>query len=90
MFLDQMHRQLTELISSRMGWDFNMGFQAYGPEYKKSRKLFHYGFQPRASDAYQPIQTVLRLLCFSDARSNCVLERNYVTSSEATSKPGTV
>lgn len=41
-----------------MGWNFNMGFQSYGSEYKKSRKLFHHGFNPRASDEYQPIQTV--------------------------------
>ncbi len=46
------------MVKELMGWDFNMGFQSYNAEYKKSRKLFHHGFNPRASDTYQPIQTV--------------------------------
>ncbi|PBK75449.1 cytochrome P450 [Armillaria solidipes] len=45
------------MVKELMGWNFNMGFQSYGSEYKKSRKLFHHGFSPRASDEYQPIQT---------------------------------
>ncbi|KAF9020970.1 cytochrome P450 [Hymenopellis radicata] len=45
------------MVKELMGWDFNMGFQSYNAEYKKSRKLFHHGFNPRASDTYQPIQT---------------------------------
>ncbi|KAK0469989.1 cytochrome P450 [Desarmillaria tabescens] len=45
------------MVKELMGWNFNMGFQSYDSEYKKSRKLFHHGFNPRASDGYQPIQT---------------------------------
>ncbi|KAK0193596.1 cytochrome P450 [Armillaria mellea] len=45
------------MVKELMGWNFNMGFQSYGSEYKKSRKLFHHGFNPRTSDEYQPIQT---------------------------------
>ncbi|KAK0480275.1 cytochrome P450 [Armillaria novae-zelandiae] len=44
------------MVKELMGWNFNVGFQSYGSEYKKSRKLFHHGFNPRASDEYQPIQ----------------------------------
>ncbi|PBK95476.1 cytochrome P450 [Armillaria gallica] len=45
------------MVRELMGWEFNVGLQSYGAKYKKSRKLFHHGFNPRASDAYQPIQT---------------------------------
>ncbi|KAK0213184.1 cytochrome P450 [Desarmillaria ectypa] len=50
-------RPKMRMIRELMGWEFNVGFQSYGPKYKKSRKLFHYGFNARVSDAYQPIQT---------------------------------
>ncbi|SJK97106.1 uncharacterized protein ARMOST_00356 [Armillaria ostoyae] len=50
-------RPQMRMVRELMGWEFNVGFQSYGAKYKKSRKLFHHGFNPRASDAYQPIQT---------------------------------
>lgn len=50
-------RPQMRMVRELMGWEFNVGLQSYGAKYKKSRKLFHHGFNPRASDAYQPIQT---------------------------------
>ncbi|KAH8799191.1 cytochrome P450 [Flagelloscypha sp. PMI_526] len=51
-------RPAMTMIKDLMGWNFNMGFQSYDAEYKKSRKLFEQGFSARASDSYKRIQLV--------------------------------
>ncbi|KAJ7587011.1 cytochrome P450 [Mycena floridula] len=50
-------RPAMPMVKDLMGWDFNMGLLPYTPTYKKSRKLFHHGFNARTSEEYLPIQT---------------------------------
>ncbi|KAL1659902.1 cytochrome P450 [Schizophyllum commune] len=51
-------RPSMPMVCDLMGWDFNMGLQPYTPAYTNARKLFHFGFNNRASEQYIPIQTV--------------------------------
>ncbi|KAL1742804.1 cytochrome P450 [Schizophyllum fasciatum] len=51
-------RPSMPMVCDLMGWDFNMGLQPYTQAHTNARKLFHFGFNNRASEQYIPIQNV--------------------------------
>ncbi|KAF4616266.1 hypothetical protein D9613_008317 [Agrocybe pediades] len=47
-------RARMPMVNELMGWDFNFGFQDYGPSWRRRRRLMHYNFHPNASLRFRP------------------------------------
>ncbi|KAI5899995.1 cytochrome P450 [Schizophyllum commune H4-8] len=82
-------RPSMPMVCDLMGWDFNMGLQPYTPAYTTARKLFHFGFNNRASEQYIPIQTV-RSTQNPVIVVSSFIARDHLGSRQAAQEPGAV